>query len=56
MDHGPWIMDHHGQTAESMGWSKGICKVIGANVGGHDDDLLEQHLYVDLLGMNPTEK
>ena len=39
-----------------MGWSKETGKVIAAEVGGHDDDLLEQHLYVDLLGMNPTEK
>ena len=50
------LMDHHGQHAESMSWSKGIFKVIGAEVGEHDDDLLEQYLYMDLLGINPTEK
>ena len=49
-------MDHHGGTVESMGWSKGIRKVIVAEVGGHDDDILEQYLYEDLLGINPTEK
>ena len=50
------LIDHYGEFVELLGWSKGIWKVIAAETGGHGYDILQGHLYVDLLGINPTEK